>query len=116
MIEVERVQPGISVVALHGEHDLSTVGEVGGRIDAALADSAGVVVDLSETTFIDSAVLRLLITTQTRAEERGVGFAVAVPDSSAHGVHRLLDLTGLAERLRTAPSRDGAIGAATPAG
>jgi anti-anti-sigma factor len=116
MIEVERVQPGISVVALHGEHDLSTVGDVEGRIDTALDDSSGLVVDLSDTSFIDSAVLRLLITTQARAVERGVGFAVAVPDSSAHGVHRLLDLTGLADRLRTAPSRQGAIDAAVPTG
>ena len=114
MIEVERARPGISVVALRGEHDLSTVADVESRIDAALAESSGVVVDLSETTFIDSAVLRLLITTQSRAEERGVGFAVAVPDSSAHGVHRLLDLTGLAERLRTATSREDAIAAASP--
>lgn len=113
MVAVEVVQPGVSVVALSGEHDLSTVAEVSDRIDAALAESSGVVVDLSQTTFIDSAVLRVLITSQASAAERNVGFAVAVPDSASHGVHRLLDLTGVAQRLTTTPSREGAVAAVT---
>jgi anti-anti-sigma factor len=110
-IDVERVD-GIDVVTLRGEHDLSTATDVSRRIDAALETASGLAIDLSETTFIDSAVLRVLITAQERAKERGSGFAIAVADSSGHGVHRLLTLTGLDSKLSTRPSRKDAIAAA----
>jgi len=60
-------------------------------------------------------VLRVLITAQERAAERGAGFAIAVADSSGHGVHRLLALTGLDSKLATRPSREDAIAAAAAA-
>jgi anti-anti-sigma factor len=111
-IDMEHAQDGIDVLVLTGEHDLSTAPDVERRIDAALASAAGLAIDLSETTFIDSAVLRVLITAQERAAEQGVGFAIAVPESSGYGVHRLLSLTGLNDRLATAESREAAVAAA----
>jgi len=110
-IDVEHVN-GIDVVTLRGEHDLSTATDVSQRIDLALESASGLAIDLSEATFIDSAVLRVLITAQERANERGAGFAIAVADSSGHGVHRLLTLTGLDAKLSTQPSRADAIAAA----
>jgi anti-anti-sigma factor len=110
-IDVERVE-GIDVVTLRGEHDLSTATDVSRRIDSALETATGLAIDLSEATFIDSAVLRVLITAQERATERGAGFAIAVADSSGHGVHRLLTLTGLDAKLSTQASRADAIAAA----
>jgi anti-anti-sigma factor len=110
-IDVERVN-GIDVLTLRGEHDLSTATDVSRRIDLALESAPGLAIDLSETTFMDSAVLRVLITAQERANERGAGFAIAVADSSGHGVHRLLTLTGLDAKLSTQPSRADAIAAA----
>jgi anti-anti-sigma factor len=114
-IDVERVAGGIDVLTLRGEHDLSTATDVSRRIDAALETATGLAIDLSATTFIDSAVLRVLITAQERAAARGAGFAIAVADSSGHGVHRLLTLTGLNAKLATRPSREAAIAAATSA-
>ena len=111
-IDVEHIA-GIDVVTLRGDHDLSTATDVGRRIDLALESASGLAIDLSETTFIDSAVLRVLITAQERANERGAGFAIAVTDSSGHGVHRLLTLTGLASKLATQPTRADAIAAAS---
>jgi anti-anti-sigma factor len=110
-IDVEHVN-GIDVVTLRGEHDLSTANDVSQRIDVALESASGLAIDLSEATFIDSAVLRVLITAQERANERGAGFAIAVADSSGHGVHRLLTLTGLDAKLSMQPSRADAIAAA----
>jgi anti-anti-sigma factor len=112
-IDVERIG-AVDVVTLRGEHDLSTVTDVSRRIDSCLENSSGLAIDLSETTFIDSAVLRVLITAQERAAERGAGFAIAVADSSGHGVHRLLTLTGLNAKLSTRSSREDAIAAAGP--
>ncbi|HEX2377864.1 MAG TPA: STAS domain-containing protein [Gaiellales bacterium] len=110
-IDVERIG-AVDVVTLHGEHDLSTATDVSRRIDSALETASGLAIDLSQTTFIDSAVLRVLITAQERASAQGAGFAIAVADSSGHGVHRLLTLTGLDAKLSTRPSREDAIAAA----
>jgi anti-anti-sigma factor len=111
-IDVERVGD-VDVVTLRGEHDLSTATDVTRRIESALKTATGLAIDLSETTFIDSAVLRVLITAQERAAENGTGFAIAVAETSGHGVHRLLTLTGLDTKLSTRPSREDAIAAAS---
>jgi len=58
-IEVERVAGGIDVLTLRGEHDLSTATDVSRRIESALESASGLAIDLSETTFIDSAMLRV---------------------------------------------------------
>jgi len=114
-IVVERAEPGVEVVTVTGEHDLSTAPELQRRVDAALDSGAAVVIDLLQTTFIDSTVLRVLICAREQAGERGVGFSVALGDSTGHGVRRLLELTGLEGRLATAPTRAAAIaGAAAP--
>jgi anti-anti-sigma factor len=114
-IVVERAEPGVEVVTVTGEHDLSTAPELQRRLDAALDSGAAVAIDLLQTTFIDSTVLRVLICTRERASERGIGFSVALGDSTGHGVRRLLELTGIEQRLQAAPTRAAAIaGAAAP--
>jgi anti-sigma B factor antagonist len=114
-IAVERAQPGVEVVTVTGEHDLSTAPELQHQLDAALGSGAAVAVDLLQTTFIDSTVLRVLICAREQANERGVGFSIALGESTGHGVRRLLELTGMEGRLATAPTRAAAIaGAAAP--
>ena len=45
-IVVERAEPGVEVVVVTGEHDLSTAPELERRLDAALDSGHAVVVDL----------------------------------------------------------------------
>jgi ABC-type transporter Mla MlaB component len=59
-IVVEPLPKVVVVVPLCGEHDISTVPAVRTELDAALAGNANLVVDLSEATFIDSSVVRVL--------------------------------------------------------
>ena len=114
-IAVERAAPGVEVVTVTGEHDLSTAPELQHQLDAALGSGAAVAVDLLQTTFIDSTVLRVLICAREQAHERGVGFSIAIGESTGHGVRRLLELTGMERRLAAAPTRAAAIaGAAAP--
>ena len=114
-IVVERAEPGVEVVTVNGEHDLSTAPELQRRLDAALGSGAAVAVDLLHTTFIDSTILRVLIGAREQAGDRGVGFSIALGESTGHGVRRLLELTGMEQRLATAPTREAAIaGAAAP--
>jgi anti-anti-sigma factor len=108
-IVAERAEPGVEVVTVTGEHDLSTAPELKRQLDAALASGAAVVVDLMQTTFIDSTVLRVLILAREDAGERGIAFRVALGESTGYGVRRLLELTGMEQRLATAPTRAAAI-------
>jgi anti-anti-sigma factor len=114
-ITLEQADHGVVVVTLSGEHDISTAAELDDQLTAALGEGTGVAVDLLQTTFIDSSVLRVLICARQRAQERGLGFRVALNESTGHGVRRLLDLTGMEERLAPAPTRaDAVAGAAVP--
>jgi anti-anti-sigma factor len=112
-IVVERTEPGVEVVVVTGEHDLSTAPELERQLKGALESGAGVAVDLMATTFIDSSVLRVLICAREQADERGIGFRVALGDTTGHGVRRLLELTDTERRLATAPTRAAAIAGAT---
>jgi anti-sigma B factor antagonist len=100
----------IAVVALKGELDLGVL-EV---LDEALAerpdDATGVVVDLSDLAFVDSAGIQALVAARDALEEAGQRSAfVVVPGSN---VERILQMTGLLERLASHPDRDSALAVA----
>ncbi len=84
------------VVALRGELDLANACTAEAALEGALADGAQVVVDMRELEFIDSTGIALLVAAlaNNESEER-----VRFIPSSAPAVSRVLDLTGLSERL-----------------
>jgi anti-anti-sigma factor len=86
-----------AVVALEGEIDLSTAPDAERRIaDAEENGEVDIVVDLRAVTFMDSSGLRVLLTAHRRAEENGRRFALV---RGSEAVDRLLDVTGLADRI-----------------
>ena len=104
----------IAVVALDGELDLGVL-EV---LDEALAerphDATGVVVDLTELAFVDSAGIQALVAARDALEKAGQPNAfVVVPGSN---VERILQMTGLLERLASRPDRDSALAVVAPTG
>jgi anti-anti-sigma factor len=112
---VRREDDGSCVIVLTGEHDLSSVDELAGVLDEA-ATATSIVVDLSQTAFIDSAVLGALIGSHRRAAEDGRRWALVVGEGSGAAVRRILELTGLDAVMPVYPSRDDAIGAASAPG
>jgi len=104
--------PGVDVLVLHGEHDLSTQSYLEARIDAALDAGKSVVVDLSEVDFIDSTVLAAILHGQRRAgsdgADPGPGLAV-VASPAAKFVARMLSLVHLEEHVAVHLSRDSAV-------
>jgi anti-anti-sigma factor len=115
-IVIEQAAPGVEVVTVTGEHDLSSAPELERVLEDAFNAGGAVAVDLLGTTFIDSTVLRILICAREEAGRRGVGFRVALGETTGHGVRRLLELTGMEHRLSTAPTRADAIAGAAGVG
>lgn len=89
--------PEQSVLKLFGELDIASAPVLEQEL-ARVGDSGRVVIDLRELEFIDSTGLSVLVRASQQAEERSADLSVL---SAGDGqVHRLLDLTGLQERLR----------------
>jgi anti-anti-sigma factor len=95
-VEVARYRDAVRVSPV-GELDLATIGQLRGRIDEVMAAGADcVVLDLRETTFLDSTGLHLTVEVDAHATRTGIDFAI-VPGPPA--VHRIFEATGLGERL-----------------
>jgi anti-anti-sigma factor len=91
--------PGVSVLVLHGELDLAAAPVLRARVDEA-ASGRGLVIDLTETKFIDSAVLNELLRARAELAANDVRLVLAgVPQP----VRRLLDLTRTSELFDDAP-------------
>lgn len=88
-------------IALDGELDLSNAATVEAPLLAALGSGQEVLVDLSKLEFIDSTGISLLVMAM-KIKENGLSFLPCESDD----VRRLLDLTGLDQRMRftTAPA------------
>ena len=106
----------VVVVAIEGEHDIYTAPALRERLDEALERGGGVVVDLTQATFVDSSVLGALLDARRRALEGSQGFVVCVGETVEPGVRRILDITGLVPVLPVIEGRDAAIEAARSAG
>ena len=87
---------GAVVVVPVGEIDLATVEVLQAEIDAAATESAQVVLDLREVTFMDSAGLRLVVHGARALEGEG-GTLVIVRGPKE--VQRVFDLVGLEGRM-----------------
>jgi anti-sigma B factor antagonist len=108
-IELEETDGGVAIVALTGEHDLYTAPALRDRVSGAFDNGAPLVIDLTQATFIDSSVLRVMLEARREAEERVVGFAVALGDEGSPAVRRMLEVTGLIEIFPVLPARKDAL-------
>jgi anti-sigma B factor antagonist len=107
-IQIDR-DGDVAVVVLQGEHDLSTADGLRQAIERAREGSTPVVVDLTEATFIDSAVLGVLIAEHERAASSGSAVGYVVGAGSGHSVHRIIDLAGVAAVLPISSDRATAL-------
>src|SRR3954451_6488552 len=94
-VEVAHPEPGLAVVTMRGEHDLSTMHWLRPAFQQATAHS-NVLVDLSGCEFIDSTVIGLIIKAANTVQERGEQLALVIPPAPSV-VARAAALTGLTE-------------------
>ena len=89
---MERSHDGaVWVLALRGEHDLSTAPALQREIDDIYDSGSTVVVDLTHVEFVDSSILNVLVHGCERASKRAEHqFALVAPGNSM--ATRILDL------------------------
>jgi anti-sigma B factor antagonist len=109
-IALERTDSGLAVLAIAGEHDLSTAPTLRQRLEGLMADGEPIVVDLSQATFVDSSILGVILDARRRAAADGLGFAVSHANA-ADPVGRVLDITGLRNELPVHGGREDAAAA-----
>ncbi len=104
-IDVERLPDTTPAIVLRGEHDVYTVPALRARLDELHQQSLDVLIDLSQTTFLDSSVLGALLgaTETARAQQRDV--AIVLGDPPTQAVARIFEVTGLGDVLATHPTR-----------
>ena len=84
---------------------MATAPELTSAIDGVQEAAKRVVVDLTTTTFLDSAAINGLVRCQRGLDQRGVAFVVISPP---HGVVRkALEITNVVAQLGVVDSRDG---------
>ncbi|MDA8296175.1 MAG: STAS domain-containing protein [Actinomycetota bacterium] len=102
-----REQAGASVVSAEGEVDVSTAPALRQRL-YELPDSAKVVVDLSEVTFLDSTGLGVLVAALKRVRESDAGGDLRLVVTRPQ-VSKVLEVTGLSTVFSVFPSLDEAL-------
>jgi anti-sigma B factor antagonist len=103
-IDAPDVDGAAPVLALSGEHDLSTAPELRARLHE-LGETTAIIIDLDETTFVDSSILGVLVGGLRRARERDVPFGLVLGEAAHPAIRRIFELTGLHDVFPIFPSR-----------
>jgi anti-sigma B factor antagonist len=104
VISEERPAPEVAVIAIAGQVDLYSAPELKRAVTRAIEDGAKqLVIDLTQTGFMDSSGLGVLVGAMKRLRQGGGSVDVVAPDD---GIKRLFDLAGLTSVFPIYDSRD----------
>jgi len=84
-------------VSLIGEHELYGALKLQERIDALIAQDLSIVIDLTQTVFLDSSIAGVLLRAQKLAEANGLDYKVVLSESTGEPVRRMFEITGLSQ-------------------
>jgi anti-anti-sigma factor len=105
-VTLEQLTADTWVVSLLGEHDISMVDTLRGRLAEALTRDARLIIDLTEATFVDSTVLGVLFAVVNQSSSAAAGETQALVVTPGSTVDRTIALAGLTSMVATYPSRD----------
>jgi anti-sigma B factor antagonist len=107
-IVVTQDDSGVWLIELLGEHDVSTVPDLRLALDEVFSHGTRILIDLSETTFIDSTVMGALVEAQRRCDEHAdEKLIVAAPPGGQPAA--VCSLVHLHDVLCIADSREAAL-------
>ena len=109
-VEELSASDGVAMLVLRGELDMAAAPELRGRVDAA-AGRRGLVIDLAQATFIDSAVLKELLRAGAELARHDTRLVLCEP---APPVRRLLELTRTTDLFTIAADREAAVRLLSP--
>jgi anti-anti-sigma factor len=103
-VTVEIVSATAAVVTLGGDHDVASIEAVE---DAFRVAGAGrnLLVDLSDCTFIDSTIIKLLLRTQRVLDATGGRFELVIDPAPTGHVARVAALMGISDVITTHEAR-----------
>jgi anti-sigma B factor antagonist len=94
---VQQPRSDVALIALSGELDIASAPELEQALDQISEPTKLVIVDLRELEFMDSTGLSMLVRAHQSLSERDCELTLIKGQPQ---VQRLLDLTGVADRLR----------------
>lgn len=107
-VVIERLDADLWLVRLTGEHDISTAPRVRAGLDDVLAHGTHLLVDLTETEFIDSSVIATLIDVHRRVETQPDEVLVIVAPAGSQPA-RVFEIAGLHALLPIHDTREAAL-------
>jgi anti-anti-sigma factor len=106
-IELRWPQPGTALIVMSGEHDLASAPALQQTIDVAFSECSHLIIDISDTTFIDSSTIATLIRARERADGETREFNVVL--GTAAIVERALEVSEVIPLLNVVPTVDEAL-------
>jgi stage II sporulation protein AA (anti-sigma F factor antagonist) len=103
---VTTVTEGIQVVALAGEIDYNTSGQVRQALDVTGTARPRIVIDMCEVTFMDSSGINILISAHQDTTASGGWLRLAAPTDA---VRRVLQLVGVDQVIDCHATREQAL-------
>ena len=113
-LQVVRSVPAVDVFEVAGDHDMASAPQLALALKQSLGEGRGIVVDLTETTFIDSSVIHVLFDTDSALAGQGKQLVLQINTASV--VMRALQITGLTSLPHTSEREVALAVAATPRG
>jgi anti-anti-sigma factor len=107
--KVLRPRSDVAQVVLGGEHDLASAHDLATTIDIALHGCDHLIVDLSETEFIDSSTIHTIVKAKNDADAWGKRFNLVLGTTAI--IEKALELSGLLPQLNRVHTVDGALSA-----
>ncbi len=106
-VKTEQISGDATVIALSGEVDLYTAPEFKQELLETISQGAKeVIVDLSDTTFIDSTTLGVLVGGVKRLRPNGGQLSLVCTDRN---ITKIFEITGLDRVFTIYPTRDEAV-------
>jgi anti-sigma B factor antagonist len=104
----DQLHGDVPVASVHGELDASNARELGDRLRSLLSNQLeAMVVDLSATTYLDSAGINLLFSLGEEMQAHQQQLTLVVREGSP--IERMVELTGLGMSVRVCRTLDAAL-------
>jgi len=105
---LEDRRDGFALAAIEGEVDASNAGEIGERLRGLLSNrDTSLVVDLSDTSYLDSAGINLLFELSSELTARQQSLRLVLPPDSP--MLRMFAIVGLSDAIPTHETRAAAL-------